>query len=603
MKVRTATLLALSIVFSGFSVLSKTLPNDEKTLTFTLSPPFPDGGQFGHGCPASVPGGGTTEAYSTFMHTACCGFAGGHPATFYFTDPLPAGAQLTSIDLTVIGAVDDEQPPEIRVYLNELMAICPLIGPGAGYPLGSFVAQGSPFRDGAGHCIRNFQSYTVSKIYDVQRAFAVCSLYNYKAFGGANEIGFRDFQADFEYSEITLTLHYKPFDYTAVAQILDGSAEESKPISASNTTYAQVPLGLELQLGLKDAKGDYVPAKYDLSAATLTGLEKDALYPTNALLEYGRTVSEKQKTFRAVHSGTQTLTITPDDTKLPKATFTLGVFDPGSLGNTDVQYDQMFVDWGNKRGIPPHILKGLIRKEGPFDPFSYRYEPISKTTGDRYIQTVLTAPTYSSYILATATGLGQGVLLTADDIEPRNVFTIATGQITPSDLCPAACVSARDIFENNDGKQNWSDPKYVGSTNWWDPANLKLLEFTAQTPLASSYGLMQTMYVKAKELNWVTKDGRRNPALLFDTPANAAIGGGSVAVGTLEFYKAYRACNTGNLATDPDFADSAAYKSQIVDTMNWYNHGNASRNQTYGDDAWGYSLQFSPSHPLSKIFP
>jgi hypothetical protein len=332
---------------------------------------------------------------------------------------------------------------------------------------------------------------------------------------------------------ITATLHYTQSDYTAAAQILDGTAEESKPISPDTTTFAQVPLGLELQLGIKDGKGDYVPATYTLAPATLTGLEKTTLYPTNAVLEYNRTLSEKQKTFRGVHIGTQMLTITPDDTKLPKFTFKLGVFDPGALGNKDVQYDPVFVDWGNRRGIPPHILKGLIRQEGPFDPMSYRYEPLSPTTGDRYIKTVLRSQPYSSYILATSTGLGQGVLLTTDDIAPRNTFSITrangvAGPITAADVCPTGCVSARQIFEDNDGTQNWSDPKFVGSTDWWDPTRLAMLEFTAQTPLAASYGLMQTMYVKAKELNWVTNDGRRNPALLFDTPANWKIAAGSI---------------------------------------------------------------------------
>ena len=600
MKVRT-TLLALFLVFSAFIAPAQTPPpSDEKTLTITIAPPFPDGGFVGHGCPASLPGGGTTEVWSDF-------FRGTEVGKFYFRDPLPAAAKLKSIDVTIVGAAT-APAAEMRVLLNERMTACSSIGWGTGYLLGTFVPQQTQFLDGSGHCQRTFYSNTVNGSYDPVKASDVCSTYN--PAGGLNSLAFRGVGFDYEYSLITATFHYTGVsDYTAVAQILDGSAEETKPVSDKTTTYAQVPLGLELKLGIKDAKGDYISAKYQLSQATPAGLEKDTLYPTNAVLEYGRTVSEKQKTFRGVHIGTQTLTITPDDTKLPKFTFTLGVFDPGALGNTDVQYDKMFVDWGNKRGIPPHILKGLVRQEGPFDPFSYRYEPISSTTGDRYIQNVLTSPPYASYILATSTFLGQGPLLTNDDIEPRNVFTITrrngiTSQITATDICPTGCVSARQIFEDNDATQHWSNPAFVGSTtDWWDEPNLRRLEFTAQTPLASSYGLMQTMYVRATELHWVTTDGRRNPALLFDTTDNQAVGGGSVAIGTLEFYKAYRACNAPDLATDPDFADSDAYKSQIIDAMNWYNHGNASRNLTYGDDAWAYGQKFSPSHPLSKIFP
>ncbi len=41
----------------------------------------------------------------------------------------------------------------------------------------------------------------------------------------------------------------------------------------------------------------------------------------------------------------------------------------------------------------------------------------------------------------------------------------------------------------------------------------------------------------------------------------------------------------------------------MIDALDWYNHGNAARNLTYGDDAWNYSQTFLPAHPLSKIFP
>jgi len=408
-------------------------------------------------------------------------------------------------------------------------------------------------------------------------------------------------------------------DFTATGQILDGSAAETKTgIQPGQAFYAQVPLGLELQLGVQK-RGVSISGKFDLSPATLTGVANPTLYPTNVVLEYARDAHAALKTFLGVHIGTQTLTITPDDRSIPPFTVTLGVFDPGALGNQDVQYDSLFAAWGNKRGIPPHILKGLIRQEGPFHPFEYRYEPISRTTGDRFIQNNLTTDPYSSYLLATATHLPQGPLLldlnagqsaysVTDDVSARQVFVLdrANGPattVTPQDVCPAACVSARQIFEANDARQNWSDPRYVGGTDWWDSQHLAMLEFTAQTPTAASYGMMQVMYVRAIELKWKTTDGRQNPSLLFDTAVNSAIGGGSIAIGTREFYAAYRACNKADLATNPDFADSDAYRSQIVDALNWYNHGNATLNANYGDAAWAFAQRYRPAHPLSKIFP
>jgi len=582
---RTAISLALTLVL-GASVANAT----DKTVI--IAPPFPDGGFYGHGCPASLPGGATTDYYSSFLFGN----------RFYFKDPLPVAAVIESIDLTLTGA-STVPPTYLSVVLNQDFFVCGFSGPGAGYPLGSFLPQQTPL-GGGGTCARTFNTYTIHAQYDNDAAVSFCSPYWH---GQINSLTFLGDVEPFEYSLLSVTFHYTG-DYTATGQILDGTAEETKAISEKTTTYAQVPLGLEFKIGIKGPTGDYIPAEYRLSPATMTGLPNQTLYPDNALLEYSRTVHEKQKTFRGVHLGTQALIVIPDDTKLPTFTFRLGVIDPGNLGNSDVQYDKMFAEWGNKRGIPPHILKGLVRQEGPFDPFSYRYEPISNTTGDRFIQRQLTTAPYSSYILATSAGLGQGALLTADDVAPRNSFVLERpdGSFTPitdADVCPAACVSSRQIFEANDAKQHWSDPKFVGSTDWWDAAHLKMLEFTAQTPLSASYGLMQTMYVRAMDLSWVTTDGRRNPALLFDTAQNTLVGGGSVAIGTLEFYKAYRACNTTNLAIDPDFADSAAYKSQIIDALNYYNHGNAHRNVTYGDDAWNYATRYAPSHPLSRIFP
>jgi hypothetical protein len=423
-----------------------------------------------------------------------------------------------------------------------------------------------------------------------------------------------------------------PNPFSATGQILDGSPVETKTVRPNTPTtpiYAQVPLGLELQIGIQ-RNGRYLPALFQLTPATLTGVSDPTLYPTNAVLEYGRTVHEGQKTFLGVHIGTQTLTVTPDDTTISAFTFTVGVFDPGALGNHDVQYDDMFVKWGNRRGIPPHIIKGIVRQEG-FNPLAYRYEPLSPSVGDRFMQAQLTASPYSSYRLGTSTGLPQGTLLidsnagqpsytVTDDISPRKSFVVnrtpggsdcgspgaVCTAITPGDICPGACVSARKIFEANDGTQNWSDTRYAPGgprVDWWDDAHLAMLEFTAQTPLASSYGLMQTMWQRANELNWTTDDGRQNPSLLFDTPNNIAVGGGSLGVGTLEFYWAYRNCNPPNLATDPDFPNSDAYKSQMIDALNYYNHGNANKNLTYGDDAWNFAQNFLPSHPLSRIFP
>ncbi|HEY2090772.1 MAG TPA: hypothetical protein VGJ81_02700 [Thermoanaerobaculia bacterium] len=416
------------------------------------------------------------------------------------------------------------------------------------------------------------------------------------------------------------------YDYTVTGQILDGSPQETKHLAAETTVYAQVPLGLELKLALLN-NGSPAPAQFVLAPAVLDGLATPTLYPTNAVLEYDRDTTATTKTFRAVHIGTQTLYVNPG-LQTPVVKVTVGVFDPGSLGdNGNVDYDSMIVTWGNRRGIPPHVLKGLILQEtGKLNPLEYRYEPLTGGgVGDYYIHQKVASEPYRHYRLATDSGLAKGdslfdfnagdKYLVDDDVSPRKVFVLPRAQdgaeisIRPMDACPDLCVSAREIFENNDKtsagtSQNWSAKKNAGSTNWWDAQHLSMLEFTAQTPLAASYGLMQIMYPTAVETyNWAIATQQQNPSYLFDTPENVKTGGGSLAPGTMKFYDAYDDARDNDWIHDPNFADSDDYKDLMIAAMNWYNHGSQSVNTDYGDKAWALGQKCSPSHQQSKIFP
>lgn len=410
--------------------------------------------------------------------------------------------------------------------------------------------------------------------------------------------------------------------YTLTGQVLDGSAVQIKQLPEGMTNaYAQVPLGLELQLGLKNGT-NYVPATYTLTPIAPTNTASPTLYPHTTALEFNRTAAEQLKTFLGVHLGTQQLTITPTDPMLPPVIVTLGIIDPGALGD-DSAFDTLIISWGNARGIPPHLLKGMIRKEGPFNPFEYRYEPL--TTDRTTVENHLEDNEYEDYILANSDGDPKGTLLwdafvgmssynplLFDDVSPRQRFSLPRGPnntpipIRPSDECPA-CVSAREIFLANDheagARQNWSDPHIVGGGNWHDPAHLALLTFTAQTPEAASYGLMQLLWTTALDDGWSTTDGQKNPHFLFDTPLSPAFQTGSLAAGTYHFYQSYKNCTTPDWRTDPNFPSYDAYKAQIIAAYNWYNHGHGDHNRNYGIDAWNFSQQYLPSHAGTLIFP
>jgi hypothetical protein len=99
-------------------------------------------------------------------------------------------------------------------------------------------------------------------------------------------------------------------------------------------------------------------------------------------------------------------------------------------------------------------------------------------------------------------------------------------------------VSARDIFDGNDARHkiNWSKvtKKSIRDLIAQTP---EVLEFTAQTPMASSYGVMQTMWLTAadnKEYGFYDVDDvPRPPNDLVDAQASLQDGFSSLTVGAL----------------------------------------------------------------------
>ena len=131
---------------------------------------------------------------------------------------------------------------------------------------------------------------------------------------------------------------------------------------------------------------------------------------------------------------------------------------------------------------------------------------------------------YSSYALQAMpdyqdpNGIPKGGLVDSQDLATQASF----GQ------CCGDMPTARQIIEHSPGAnyQTKNAPNYV---NWY----LCTIndDFTAQTSLAASYGLLQIMFEAAYEGGF-----RGNPTDLFDTQANLAAGKGSMlyAIGKIE---------------------------------------------------------------------
>jgi hypothetical protein len=111
-------------------------------------------------------------------------------------------------------------------------------------------------------------------------------------------------------------------------------------------------------------------------------------------------------------------------------------------------------------------------------------------------------------------------------------------------------ISATNIIRANPG--NWALSK---------PPSL--LNFTAQTAAASSYGYMQPMYVTAREQGWRGSDGICHPAELFLPKEN-------ISAGTM---KLRWSTDFGSNITEPNFSSSSEVDEAFGLAFEEYNGG------------------------------
>jgi hypothetical protein len=310
-------------------------------------------------------------------------------------------------------------------------------------------------------------------------------------------------------------------------------------------TQARVPLGGYLRVEAIDGpNGNPLPATFVLNSATVApGLAPQTLFRNSALIQYtGEPIH--QTTFHAVHKGQVTLTITPSDASIPSGTLTVIVEDPLRVGSTANDLDDEIGMVAHATGILPQFVKAHIEQESRFDRKAFRYEPLSRWVGDLGAisrgNNYRTQTPFQDYRLATAADtvngiLAQGLFMLNDDRDARtglNIGCAANGTggrpILPTD----SLISATDIVRCNDARMHW-----VANAGAQGPSRARQLQtdpFTAQTALASSFGLMQVMYTIAViDLNWSgNASSRKNPSFLFDTSANHAQQLGSVRLGS-----------------------------------------------------------------------
>ncbi len=369
--------------------------------------------------------------------------------------------------------------------------------------------------------------------------------------------------------------------------------------AVSGTITARIPLGhvFFVELVRKNANGVRTPidSTFTINSATIApALTEDTLFRNIVAVVFGPAAPTTVKYFQTMHLGTMEILIYPADGSDP-VRVALSVIVPQTLGTTLNTYDPQIIDLAHRFGIPPQFLKAQVQQESDFDPSTFRYELLSKdwqeVSGGEQLRT---KEPYSLFRLATSDGLADGQQLRSADKSPRNVFKILRGGTIPRNIVDTdQLVSAKEIYTYNESWVHWR--KFLRQTRLDElDKNPNALDFTAQTTLASSYGLMQVLYrLAVEDLKWTGANGAKNPSNLSDTPANLGTGGGSLRLGAtylrICFTRANKRVPSWSLE-NPNSADSV--QNLFFKAFNWYNHNGTKG--TYGTETVARISSFLP---------
>jgi hypothetical protein len=378
-----------------------------------------------------------------------------------------------------------------------------------------------------------------------------------------------------------------------------------------------IPLGGELRVGLQRGPftGEALTAQFTLTDQHVQQpLGRRFLFGNSVAVLYGPDGPVQEKALQAVHYGTARLRIAPSDGSAPTVDVVVEVVPPAHLGSTQNTWfaDDDMLDVAHKTGLPPQTVKGQRKQEGPFTADgglrSLVYEPC------RDVDTIQSRIDEEPYSLFTAPE-PRGEQLEADDLDGRAKYSIfapnAAGQSERRPIQPADIdVTIAQIFEANDCVYRDAQGRCHGA-NWSYTCNAGVLrrvkEATgtdAQTPASSSYGWFQVMYYTAIADGWYVEHPagtrRRNPHLLYDTPKNLAIGGGTLYFGNYLNVKHWRSLfpdenETTALTSWDDFA-TRLRRMYIMYNRHWKTPANSNgpHFSDYGQAVLYYSREFLP---------
>jgi hypothetical protein len=389
------------------------------------------------------------------------------------------------------------------------------------------------------------------------------------------------------------------------------------------------------------------------------------LFAGTVLFPFDLTHSGTKKTFQVVHKGDAKLHVKPDDAKPDDdpIAFSVSITDPVSLGVLNaaipahpgatnagrvVYYDTEIVRRAHRSGIPPQWLKAQIDNETGdsnarlFSPYSFRYEPytrdrriiqqpgfLTKSLPPPVFKGNASTEVYGDFALPSGHSLcGNGIGRCPSDIDdfaPPNIrqylycvngmklvvprfgtyptarqYILGNPREWPAKADPTPQLACGTVLSTSGGKSH-----AVRSVQ-------DVMNFTAQTALASSFGLMQAIPsdVMGEPFYWSGFSGLHNPSFLFDTDQNISRGvdtdtrgdvrGGasSLKFGTMRDVWLYRALRGGVDDSPEAFATSADFDDQLANALDLYNGGGAG----YGQEVVDRLPPYTPQRRHSSIF-
>ena len=438
----------------------------------------------------------------------------------------------------------------------------------------------------------------------------------------------------------------------------------AKTITPGTDINAKLALGTIFSVGVSKRTPDpsggpatitSVASIYTRSADKIApALETNAnLFPDSPVIQLAPdpTTAVTDLTFAAVHLGTLKFTLTPLDVGAPASvTLNLTIVRPSALGGEHNEWDKAIIDAAHERGVPPQILKGQIRQESPaFSKDELRYEPCSwdwsQISGG---QGLISKLPYALYAMDGA--VTDSDLVTTIDLRNRYLISDRPGGVFDNSLTRFLLhsdkgVTIREIWDANNGPlsllgydlgaedQNWAvldadllsydpDPvmdtscaalnKYLQTHTYYEFLS-SLKGILAQTPTASSYGVMQVMYGTAVDypIRWYIPNPNHDipgcptgttkcqtPRYLRDTAESLALPrGGSLFAGGQRDVQLYA---TWGPSAPYTFTSEVQFLDSFEEPLRYYTGGGISQ---YGINIVGnYEFKYIPSQP-DPLFP